>query len=289
MAAKPRIAIVGPGRLGNALAAELRRAGYRFSEMVSRSSPASRRKARSLARTVHAARTATVGAALTADLVWICVPDREIAATARQLASGKSKGWRGKTVFHSSGALSSDELRALRRQGATVAAVHPLMTFVQGATPALKNVPFALEGDGAAVRLARSIVRDLGGKAFPISKGRKSLYHAWGGFLSPLLIALLVTAEKVARAAGISARDARKKMRPIVGQTLANYAKLGPARAFSGPLVRGDAQVVGKHLRDLRQMPEARQVYRALARAGLRYLPGRNRRELEQVLRPPSL
>ena len=95
-----------------------------------------------------------------------------------------------------------------------------------------------------------------------------------------------MTGERVAHAAGLSPADARKKMLPIVRQTLANYAKLGPAGAFSGPIVRGDAQVVRKHVKELRKIPGAKDVYMALARAGLRYLPLRNRKELEKLLRP---
>jgi predicted short-subunit dehydrogenase-like oxidoreductase (DUF2520 family) len=238
MAPTPRIAVVGPGRLGSALAMELRHAGYRLSEIVSRSGRRSRGRARALAQKVYSARTVTVGAALTADLVWICVPDREISRVARQLAT--SRGWKGKTVFHSSGALSSDELAVLRRRGAAV---------------------------------------------FSMSRDRKAIYHAWGGFTSPLLIALLVTAEGVAQAAGISTAGARKKMLPIVRQTLANYARLGPAKAFSGPIVRGDAKVVRQHLKELKKIPGAREVYLALAKAGLRYLPAHNRKELEKLLR----
>jgi len=282
MAFKPRIAIVGPGRLGSTLARELRRAGYRISEIISGNSGASRRKARALAKLVHA-KVAAAGEHLDGDLVWFCVPDREIAGTARQLASVVD--WRGKTALHSSGALASDELRVLRLRGASVASVHPLMTFVRGSVPPLKGVPFALEGDPAAVRVARRIVRDLGAEAFPISRSRKMAYHAWGAFTSPLLIAFLVTGEKVACAAGFSAAEARRKMLPIACQTLANYAKLGPAGAFSGPIVRGDAQVVRQHLTELKRIPEARDVYVALARAGLRYLPARNREQLEKLLK----
>jgi predicted short-subunit dehydrogenase-like oxidoreductase (DUF2520 family) len=281
MAVKPRIAIVGPGRLGCALALELRRARYPISEIVPGDSAASRRKARELARKVQATWNAT-GAHLDADVIWFCVPDRQIARAARCLA--KIVHWQGKTALHSSGALNSDELRQLRLHGAAVASVHPLMTFVQGSVPSLRGVPFALEGDPSGLRVARRIVRDLGAEAFSISRNRKMAYHAWGAFASPLLIALLVTAEKVARAAGLSNPAARRKMLPIVQQTLANYAKLGPAGAFSGPIVRGDAQVVRQHLRELKKVPQARSVYLALARAGLRYLPARNRRELEKLL-----
>jgi predicted short-subunit dehydrogenase-like oxidoreductase (DUF2520 family) len=89
----------------------------------------------------------------------------------------------------------------------------------------------------------------------------------------------------VARAAGLSSAEARRKMMPILRQTLANYAKLGPAEAFSGPIVRGDAQVVRKHLSELKKIPGAGEVYAALARAALRYLPAGNRTELEKMLR----
>jgi predicted short-subunit dehydrogenase-like oxidoreductase (DUF2520 family) len=98
------------------------------------------------------------------------------------------------------------------------------------------------------------------------------------------LIAALVTAEQVARAAGLSARNARKNILPIVRQTLANYAQLGPAGAFSGPLVRGDVAIVRKHLGVLKRIPGTAEVYVALARAALRNLPVRERRKLAAIL-----
>jgi predicted short-subunit dehydrogenase-like oxidoreductase (DUF2520 family) len=282
MAVKPRIAIVGPGRLGRALALELKRAGYTISEVVSRNRAGSKRKAGELARKVEAHASMGDSVQLTADLVWFCVPDREIAAAAQRLASVVA--WKRKTVFHSSGALASGELNTLRRRGAAVASVHPMMTFVSGSIPSLQGVPFAVEGDATAVRAARWIVRDLGGEAFTIRKQHKAAYHAWGAFASPLLVATLVTAEPLARAAGLSAAQARKRMLPIVRQTIANYEGLGPAGAFSGPIVRGDAETVRKHLQVLKKVPEARDVYLALARAALRYLPARNRAKLRKAL-----
>jgi predicted short-subunit dehydrogenase-like oxidoreductase (DUF2520 family) len=282
MAAKPRIAIVGPGRLGRALALQLKRAQFTISEIVSRSSAASKRKAGDLARKVKAHASTSDRARLDADLVWFCVPDREIASSSRQLAS--LVDWRKKIAFHSSGALASHELKSLRQAGAAVASVHPLMTFVTGSMPSLIGVPFAMEGDAAAVRSARQIVRALGGEAFTIRKQYKAAYHAWGAFASPLLVAMLVTAEQLARKAGLSAVGARKKMLPIVRQTIVNYGALGAAGAFSGPIVRGDAEIVRKHLQVARKVPEATQVYLALARAALQYLPARNRGQLKRAL-----
>ncbi len=286
VATKPTIAIIGPGRLGSALIRELTHAGYVVTAVISRENATSLRNSRRLAKLVQAHAATTKTASYNAGLIWLCVPDREIADVGRKLAASGMKGkqWKGKIVFHSSGALASDELNGLRKKGAAVASVHPLMTFVSGSIPSLRGVPFAVEGDGAAVRLARQVVKALGGTVFTLRKKDKAAYHAWATFCSPLLIAALVTAEQVGRTAGFSVQEARRKMLPIVQQTIANYAMLGPAAAFSGPIVRGDANVVRQHLRVLRNVPAAKETYVALARSALRHLPARERKQLARIL-----
>jgi len=294
MTGKPTVAIVGAGSLANFLAVALDAAGFPIAEIVARDSPQSRRRARALAAKVGA-RTVTVhSAALDATLLWFCVPDREIrgaaSALAVHLAARAADNKKGRSqnkvrfAFHSSGALLSRELDPLRKAGAAVASVHPLMTFVAGARPSLKGVPFAIEGDDAATRVARRIVRELGGESFRLPAARKAAYHAWATLTSPLLLAFLVTLEEAARAAGFTPQDARRKSLPIIRQTLANYSRLGTAQSFSGPLVRGDAETVAKHLAVLKKHPGAREVYVALARAAVRGLPVKNREGLQRLL-----
>jgi predicted short-subunit dehydrogenase-like oxidoreductase (DUF2520 family) len=280
--AKPRIAVVGAGNLAGSLALCLHRAGYRIDQIVSRNSSASLRRARRLAREVGAPAMRADRVKLQAEIVWFCVPDGAIASAAKSLAG--TTDWKGRVAFHSSGALTSDELEALRKRGAAVASVHPMMTFVRGSRPTLMGVPFAIEGDQKSVRAAWAIVLGLGGQAFSIQKRHKEAYHAWGMFASPLLTALLATTERVAAGAGIHAKAARQKMLPILAQTVANYAALGAGASFSGPIVRGDADTVKRHLRMLRKVPAAREAYVALARAALRELPAKNRIALRKIL-----
>ena len=111
---------------------------------------------------------------------------------------------------------------------------------------------FALEGDAQAVRAARRIARDLGGRAVLIDARRKPMYHAFGAFTSPLIVATIAAAERVARKAGLDRASARAAIAPIFRQTVANYFEHGPAGAFSGPLVRGDVETVRRHLEVLR-------------------------------------
>ena len=281
MVARPRVAIVGAGNFGTALAVALQRAGYAIEVVMARSHGESLRTARRLAKQVGA-RASTNLSAVRAELIWFCVPDTAIARAARVLE--EKVEWKGRVALHASGALTSDELDGLRRRGAAVASVHPLMTFVRGSQPALAGVPFALEGDTAAVRVGRRVVQDVGGRAYSIRKEDKAAYHAWGTFASPLFTSLLATTEQVAALAGVSRKAAKQRMIPILLQTLANYAEFGAARAFSGPIVRGDVDTVKRHLRVLRGKPAARKVYLELARAALQYLPVKHKNSLKAIL-----
>lgn len=297
MRGRPRITIVGAGNLGAALAISLHEAGYVIDQVVFRNSGTSRRKARALAKRVGAQAVAIAWVKVAADLVWFCVPDDAIAEVARGLAAKAE--WKGRIALHSSGALTSDELAVLRRCGAQVASVHPMMTFVPGSSqtsssqtsssqagsrPSLAGVPFAIEGDTAAVRASRAIVKKLRGKAYAIRRQDKVAYHAWGTFASPLLTALLATTEHVAAAAGVNRREAKQRMLPILQQTLANYAALDAAGAFSGPIVRGDVETIRRHMRALRKISVAAEAYAALAKAAVRYLPGKRKRLVRELL-----
>jgi predicted short-subunit dehydrogenase-like oxidoreductase (DUF2520 family) len=277
---RPKISIVGAGNLATALAGALREQGYQISEIIVRAK--SMRGARTLAAKV-AARAVTLEAArLDSDLLWVCVPDREIRVASAALAKLARSNVR--LAFHSSGALSSQELASLHKRRISVAAVHPLMTFVPGTQPALHDVPFALEGDKAALQLARRVVRDLGGESFSLHRTRKPAYHAWATLTSPLLVAFLVAIEKAGAIAGLSRKESRRLSKPIIRQTLQNYWALGPERSFSGPIIRGDSAVVAKHLAIMRRHPEMRDVYIALARIALGSLPVSEKKRLKRLL-----
>lgn len=258
---RPSVAIIGLGRLGTALAQRLSEAGYKVSKIRSRRSPRVSQ--------------------LRADVVWFCVPDAEIATVARSFSEVE---WKGKVAFHSSGVLTSDVLAPLRRAGARFASVHPLMTFVKGSVPKLAGVPFAIEGDPSAVRVARAVIRDLGGRPVGISKQDKVAYHAFATMICPLLVSLLAASEKAAGLARLPKAEARRRMMPIVRQTLRNYEKLGAAGAFSGPIARGDVETIRAHLEVLTKAPSAKNAYMALGRAALDFLPNRNRGQIARLL-----
>jgi predicted short-subunit dehydrogenase-like oxidoreductase (DUF2520 family) len=277
------VSLIGAGNLASVLGPALRAAGYPIESVAFRNAASSQKRAMALAKRLVSRAVRLEQAGPAADVIWLCHTDDALAETARQLA--RKPGWRNKIVFHSSGALSSDVLAPLQRAGAHTASLHPMMTFVPGTSPRLKGVPFAVEGDRQAVAVARRITRSLGAEIFPIHKDSKVLYHAFGSFSSPLLVATLVTAERVGRAAGLSRAQTRRVMTPILHQTFKNYLERGAAAAFSGPIKRGDLETIRRHMRALRAVPAVRDVYRSLVRSALQDLPAGRKKELLKILR----
>ena len=283
MAATPKsITLIGAGNLAQALGPALKAAGYRIEVVAGRNRAESQRRARLLARRLGAKWCSVEQVKPTSDVVWLLHTDDALATTAQTLA--RAGDWRGKVALHSSGALSSDVLQPLKKAGAHTASLHPMMTFVAGTSLEMSKVPFAVEGDREAIAAAKQIVRRLHAEIFPIRKSAKVLYHALGSFSSPMIVATLVTAERVGRAAGLSLPQTRKMMAAILQQTLKNYMERGPAAAFSGPIKRGDLETVRRHLRALKRVPEAGEIYRALVRSALRDLPSVRKKELLRLV-----
>ena len=283
MAATPKsITLIGAGSLAQALGPALKAAGYRIEVVAGRNRAESQRRARLLARRLGAKWCSVEQVKPTSDVVWLLHTDDALATTAQTLA--RAGDWRGKVALHSSGALSSDVLQPLKKAGAQTASLHPMMTFVAGTSLEMSKVPFAVEGDREAIAAAKQIVRRLHAEIFPIRKSAKVLYHALGSFSSPMIVATLVTAERVGRAAGLSLPQTRKVMAAILQQTLKNYMERGPAAAFSGPIKRGDLETVRRHLRALKRVPEAGEIYRALVRSALRDLPSVRKKELLRLV-----
>jgi predicted short-subunit dehydrogenase-like oxidoreductase (DUF2520 family) len=249
---------------------------------MARAEAASLRQARGLAKEVAATAVVIGETKIHADLTWFCVSDTAIPEAAARLEGWAD--WRGKVALHSSGAFGSDALSALRKRGAKVASVHPMMTFVRGSRPSLCGVAFAIEGDRQAAEVARKVVSDLGGHPFAIKQSDKAAYHAWGMFASPLLTALLAAGERVAVSAGVQKKFVKSRALPILRQTLANYAGLSAAESFSGPIARGDVETVKKHLSVLQALPELREIYVALALSALRDLPVKNKLLMKKAL-----
>ena len=286
-AGPPIVAIVGAGRVGSTIGRLLHQNGWRIGPVITRSM----RTARAARRRIGSGQP-LVGlseAVLTADLILIATPDRAIAETAEALAQiANSKAWRGKIVLHTSGALGSAVLKPLALRGAEIGSLHPLQTFSGHTVPSLAGCTCAIEGTPVALRMARRISRELGGVPVVLPSRRKAAYHVAAALAAGHVLAVMETAVRILVKAGFPRQRAVRAVLPLTRQTLANYERVGPREAWTGPLSRGDFGVIERHLEALRHFPrEYREAYDALSRLALNVLAnggGSKKRLLRQTL-----
>jgi predicted short-subunit dehydrogenase-like oxidoreductase (DUF2520 family) len=202
-----RLAIVGQGRVGHALAHALRQSGYDVAGPLGRGA-----------------------GGRGADAVLLCVPDGEIERAAAHIVPGPLVG-------HCSGATGLDVLAPRE-----AFSLHPLMTVTpEGA--AFAGAGAAIAGSShRALDLAGELARALGMRPVEIADEDRATYHAAASIASNFLITLEAAAERVAATAGVQ----RELLVPLVRATVENWARLGPERALTGPVARGDEATVAR-------------------------------------------
>jgi predicted short-subunit dehydrogenase-like oxidoreductase (DUF2520 family) len=260
------LAIVGPGRIGQALGKLLRGRGVPVRWVAGRNLARAKRAARFIggARAVGL-EDAALG---TAGVILLTVSDAAIEPVARRLAKLR-KDWTGRIVLHTCGSVPASALEAFRRRGAAIGSLHPYQTVPnrKAGARSLENCFWAVEGDAAAERLSRQWVKKLGGKAFSIRPKRKPLYHLSAFLVCPTALALMDAAEKLLRKAGIPNAAIRPMLAQFAAETAANFGRFGGRKALTGPVVRGDWATIRKHLAELRRTrPDAVPAYRELVR-----------------------
>jgi predicted short-subunit dehydrogenase-like oxidoreductase (DUF2520 family) len=215
------VCVVGAGRVGSAVAARL---------------------AESLP-TRLTGRELETGAA---DLVVLCVPDRDIPEVAAAIPPGP---W----IAHTSGSRTLEPLDPHVRRFS----LHPLQTFVPGGGPEqLDGAWSAVSGESEEALAAGFELADLLGlRAFELDDEEHALYHAAASMAQGFLVAVHWAAAELFEQAGAPPAA----LLPLMRRTMDNDFEL------TGPLTRGDWETVERHLEVIRERrPELEPMYRAL-------------------------
>ena len=259
------LSIVGAGRVGRSLGRRLRELGWRIGVVTTRSIPSGRAAVRVIGSgnpTNQLTRQV-----LASDVVLLATPDSAISDVAADLARLGGNEWQGKVVLHTSGALDSSALRALADAGAAAGTIHPMQTFSSQSVPDLVGCVFGIEGSPAALKVARKMIRQMGGVAVRLSRSDKAAYHAAGTFACANVLVLVETATRLLMSQGFKRRQAARALLALTRQTLDNLERIGPRAAWTGPMTRGDFATMQRHVRALSDYPpEYLDAYKALAR-----------------------
>ncbi len=289
-AARPDLVVIGPGRVGRALARALQRAGWRIRAVAGR-------RARSLARTLGpgvSAHRVAAHAVIRGDAVLLALPQEALAEVAGSLPEDAV----GRRIFlHTCGGAPDDALDRLRAAGAATGRLHPLHPFTGGQQDAerLRGASFALSGSARAVALGERLARSLGGKVLRLPAGGEAAYHLSAVLASNLVVALAAEAAHLGPRWGQTPAEALQALLPLLRATVDQLQQHGLPGALTGPLVRGESGTIRTHLELLRRAGhgELAEIYRLLSRTGVDlalrggHLDARQGRGLKRLLGRP--
>ena len=293
---RPKLAIAGAGRVGSALALLLSQRGWPICGVWSRSPDSAGR----LAQQVGATTWTDPADLAEAELVLVTVPDGAIGDCAQVIA--QAGGWHeGQGVVHCSGGVEVSALAPAQAAGAWIGGFHPLQAFatVEAALAVLPGSFFALEGDGPLCTWLPALVESLNGTGQWLAAGARPLYHAGAVFASNYVVTLFSVGVRLLTQAGGSTERSpetsassveslaevsgeprsRRRLAEVLTPAQAaaallrltegavhNLAAVGLPGALTGPIRRGDAQTVARHLAALdADAPDLADLYRALA------------------------
>ena len=247
-----RIGVIGGGKVGRCLAGYLRE----NLEGITAHFP---EHSRQLAAEFGTAPCTNGELVEQAEVLLLTVPDRLIGTVAAVItgeaqkaaaddASAEAKPLAGKVFLHCSGSLGLAELAPLQQAGAHVGSLHPLQSFAGGATQ-LAGVYMAVDGDEAACQAAIALANALGGHPFRVPAAERAAYHAAACICSNYAVAVEALAQRLmSRWLGDEAA-AWQALLPLFKGTAANLeATSSPRTALTGPIARGDATTVARHL-----------------------------------------
>ncbi|MBY6313285.1 DUF2520 domain-containing protein [Rhodococcus kroppenstedtii] len=290
------VGIVSAGRVGTALGEALDRVGH---VVFGCSAVSDASLARARTRLPDAAVLPAAEVAARSELLVLAVPDAELPALVQGLARTGAVS-PGTLVLHTSGANGVGVLAPLAGNGVVTMAVHPAMTFSGKPedTERLSSACFGITAaDEIGFAIAQSLVLEIGGEPVGVREDARTLYHAALAHGSNHLVTVVNDALDALRTAladteltgqqPVESRPggvAERVLAPLLSAALDNVLRSGPA-ALTGPVARGDADMVDAHLQALTALDDDLAAgYRALSlrsaqRTGATHIVDRLRRQ----------
>lgn len=255
-ASRLAVGVVSAGRVGSVVGAALTRAGHR---VVAASAVSADSRARAARLLPGAEILSPPDVAAASELLLLAVPDDAIAPLAASLPVRP-----GQILVHTSGALGVDVLRPAREAGALTIALAPAMTFTgrDEDLERLAGISWAVTGEAEARFVGEALALELEGEPEHVDEADRARYHAALVYAANHLTTLVNDAADQLKAIGVA--GPQRLLGPLVTASLENALRHGDA-ALTGPVSRGDAGTVARHLQALAGTDLAA-TYRVMAR-----------------------
>ena len=280
-----RVLVIGPGHVGRGLFRAFRASGIEVLGLHGRRSSA------------YATSTGPLPATLSqANTIVVAVGDDDIDDVVSSLIAERGPAGRGRlasgtVILHTSGSAEPELVTQLPEHGLSGGTFHPLVPFASPdrAPALLRRAWIGIDGDDPARATSRRLAGHIGARTLEIPAGGKSAYHAAAVMTSNFPVVLAMLGVDLLRGLGIPERSAQQAVQSLMEGAVTNLGDAAPEEALTGPVVRGDAETVMRHLAALRGDADARAVYKRLSLVAVemaerRGVPAENLNEIKRLL-----
>lgn len=246
------IVFIGAGNLATNLAKALYAKGFRIVQIYSRTEES----ARTLAQEVEAAYTtdlATVAA--DAQLYVVSLTDAAFVQLLPEIVAGKAHAlW-----VHTAGSIPMEVWAGrVERYGV----FYPMQTFSKQRAVDFRSIPVFVESNSEEdTRMLKEIASVLSGKVYEATSEQRKSLHLAAVFTCNFTNHMYALAAELLK----KYRLPFEVMLPLIDETARKVHELEPRMAQTGPAVRYDTNVIGRHLQMLADEPEMQQLYRLIS------------------------
>ena len=257
-----RVFIIGPGHVGRGLFRAFRASGVNVVGLHGKRASGVATSTGPLPKEMS-----------TANVVMVCVRDSQLDEAIGELIVAARGGRiaRGAVILHTSAIAEPAGLRTLNDAGFPGGTFHPLVPFSDPEVSAelLRKGWIGIDGENAAKNASRRLAGHIGARTLDIPAGKKPAYHAAAVISSNFPVVLASVAGHLLHDIGVPDSSAYQAVESLMSGALANMKQTLPDDALTGPIMRGDAETVGKHMRSLEGHGASLDVYRALSAAAI--------------------
>ena len=254
-----RIGIIGAGKVGTTLGKYLSIHGKNVTGFYSRTHESADEAATFAETETYSSLCKLVEKS---DVIFITTPDGEIHQVWGDLLHQDISN---RIICHFSGSLSSHVFSGREEAGASGISMHPMYAFSDKfhSYEQFHTAYLTLEGDPEAVAVMKPMWEAIGHHVMTLKAEDKIKYHAAAAMASNEMLGLMQASLDILSECGFSEKDSMALLTPLVQGNIASMLEKGCVNALTGPVERGDAQTVRKHLQAL-EGSKAGKIYQSL-------------------------
>lgn len=254
-----RIGIIGAGKVGTTLGKYLSIHGKNVTGFYSRTHESADEAATFAETETYSSLCKLVEKS---DVIFITTPDGVIPQVWGDLLHQDISN---RIICHFSGSLSSHVFSGREEAGASGISMHPMYAFSDKfhSYEQFHTAYLTLEGDPEAVAVMKPMWEAIGHHVLTLKAEDKIKYHAAAAMASNEMLGLMQASLDILSECGFSEKDSMALLTPLVQGNIASMLEKGCVNALTGPVERGDAQTVRKHLQAL-EGSKAGKIYQSL-------------------------